>query len=227
MSRRASPPRGRRSRSGHATTRPGSCNCDRGPSGRAGLGRTGRTCRSTVGSTPSLAIIAWTCALSPERSCTSLARYRTSSRSSRSAGGAIHASGRRPRRNMSARSVASTMSFFTRRSPQFNVRVGQMHGRRRAAAAHPPPNTSHTSPRSPPPAASPAGLIRTTTDRRRWKSIPTYSRSIGASSSSRGCCGRPESSLDSDSRGAEAPLLHRISSGVVATGPRCTRPSGW
>ena len=50
-----------------------------------------------------------------ERSPTSLARCRTSSRSSRVAGGAIHASGSRPIRSRSARSAASRSSFFTRR----------------------------------------------------------------------------------------------------------------
>ena len=59
---------------------------------------------------------AWgTWAFNPERSATSLAGQRTSSRSSRTSGGAIHASGRRFMRNRSARSEASRASFFTRR----------------------------------------------------------------------------------------------------------------
>jgi hypothetical protein len=45
-------------------------------------------------------------------------RKRTSSRSSRTWGGAIHASGRSSRRGRCAISVASRSSFFTRRAPQ-------------------------------------------------------------------------------------------------------------
>ena len=64
---------------------------------------------------PHLASTACTLAFNPERNATSLARCRTNSRSSRVAGGAIHASGRRPIRSRSARSAASRSSFFTRR----------------------------------------------------------------------------------------------------------------
>src|SRR5207253_432733 len=57
----------------------------------------------------------------------------------------------------------------------------------------------------------PSASSRTITDRRRWKSIPTYCRSIGASSSSRGVGVRtPSLQRLGASRGAEAPLLHRI-----------------
>ena len=69
----------------------------------------------TATCTPHLASTAWTSALQCERSPTSFARCRTSSRSSRVTGGAIHASGSRPIRNRSARSAASRSSFFTRR----------------------------------------------------------------------------------------------------------------
>ena len=72
--------------------------------------------RSDIGTwIPHLASTAWISALQCERSPTSLARCRTSSRSSRVAGGAIHASGSRPIRSRSARSVASRTSFLTRR----------------------------------------------------------------------------------------------------------------
>ena len=64
---------------------------------------------------PHLASTAWIWALQLLRIPTSLARCRTSSRSSRVAGGAIHASGSRPIRSRSARSRASRSSFFTRR----------------------------------------------------------------------------------------------------------------
>jgi hypothetical protein len=73
----------------------------------------------TAGTTPTLASTAWTWALSPERNATNVAPSRTSSRSSRVASGAIHASGSRPSRAMSARSSASRSSLLTRRCPQF------------------------------------------------------------------------------------------------------------
>src|SRR5450631_4065936 len=57
--------------------------------------------------TPHLASTAWISALQCDRNPTSLARCRTNSRSSLVAGGAIHASGRRPIRNKSAKSEAS------------------------------------------------------------------------------------------------------------------------
>ena len=61
--------------------------------------------RSDIGTrTPCLASTAWTCALSPDRNATSFARCRTASRNSRTAGGAIHASGSRPIRSRSAKS---------------------------------------------------------------------------------------------------------------------------
>src|SRR4051812_38114101 len=89
-----------------------------------GVGRSNRSSRaepptpnrSLIGTaTPHLASTAWTPALQWLRRATNLARWRTSSRSSRVAGGAIHASGKRPIRSRSARSAASRRSFFTRR----------------------------------------------------------------------------------------------------------------
>jgi hypothetical protein len=66
-----------------------------------------------------LASTAWTSALQSALQCarnaTSLARCRTTSRNSRTAGGAIHASANLPIRNRSARSAASRSSFVTRR----------------------------------------------------------------------------------------------------------------
>ena len=59
--------------------------------------------------------MAWTWHFRFDRSPTSFARCRTQPRSSRVAGGAIHASGSRPIRSRSARSAASRSSFFTRR----------------------------------------------------------------------------------------------------------------
>ena len=88
------------------------------------------------------------------------------------------------------------------------------HLRARTSLSQPPPRSPPGRCRpAPPTAAHPRHSTRTTTDRRRWKSIPTYSRSIGASSSStEGLgCGNPESSTTRTPRGAEAPLLHRIS----------------
>ena len=65
--------------------------------------------------TPAPASTAWTWHFRFERSPTSFARCRTQPRSSRVAGGAIHASGNLPIRSRSARSEASRSSFFTRR----------------------------------------------------------------------------------------------------------------
>ena len=95
---------------------------------------------------------------SPERSATSLARCRTSSRSSRVAGGAIHASGSRPIRSRSARSAASRTSFFTRRYSKrlHSQRVRQMHPRALRPAARRPPSTSRRWPPAPPRDPSPA-----------------------------------------------------------------------
>ena len=62
---------------------------------------------------PRLASTACTSALQCDRSPTSFARCRTNSRSSRVAGGAIHASGSRPSRNRSARSAVSRKSLLT------------------------------------------------------------------------------------------------------------------
>jgi len=74
--------------------------------------------RSLIGTCiPALASTAWIWQRRPERSATSLARCRTQPRSSRVAGGAIHASGSLPIRSKSARSAASRSSFFTRRRP--------------------------------------------------------------------------------------------------------------
>ena len=73
---------------------------------------------ASSGRIPSLAITAWICALAEVRSAVSLARYLTSSRSSRTSGGAIQASGRSLRRNRLASSVASFTSFLTRRVSQ-------------------------------------------------------------------------------------------------------------
>jgi hypothetical protein len=85
--------------------------------------------RSLIGTaTPHLASTPWTCALQCDRSATSLARCRTSSRSSRVAGGAIHDSGSRPILSRSAKSAASRTSFLTRRySNAFTPRVRQVH----------------------------------------------------------------------------------------------------
>ena len=138
---------------------------------------------------------------------------------------------RRPRRSSPAGHPSSTRSG----SPDTPSR--------RAPGADRRPNTSHKSLRSPPPAPrlhppspprssngsftirctpsrSPSADRRTITERRRWKSIPTYCRSIGASSSSRGSwLWKPRVSITNSepSRGAEAPLLHRIRSGVQAS----------
>lgn len=80
--------------------------------------------------TPAPASTACTWFFRFERSVTSLARCRTSSDSSRVAGGAIHVFGRRLIRSRSARSAASHSSFLTlvgeRRDPQ---RVCQVHRR--------------------------------------------------------------------------------------------------
>jgi hypothetical protein len=67
---------------------------------------------------PFLAITPWTWALALERWPTRWKRWRTTSRSSRTSGGAIQPSASRPRRSMAARSLASRSSFLTRRLPQ-------------------------------------------------------------------------------------------------------------
>jgi hypothetical protein len=64
---------------------------------------------------PCLANTACTDAFNALRQATSFARWRTSSRSSRTGGGAIQPSGSLPMRSRSARSAASRTSFLTRR----------------------------------------------------------------------------------------------------------------
>ena len=64
---------------------------------------------------PSLASTACTWSLPEDRIRTSLIRYLVSSRSSRTCGGAIHASASQPIRSRSARSAASFSSFLTLR----------------------------------------------------------------------------------------------------------------
>ena len=154
--------------------------------------------RSLIGTcTPSLASTAWTSHLHPERNATSLARCRTSSRSSRVAGGAIHAAGRRPIRSRSARSLASRTSFFTRRyanpfTPNGCARWTCAPPACRASTAQYQPYvaSSTTCGASPERAitaaresrslvirttsnASPASVVRTITDLLRCRSIPT------------------------------------------------------
>src|SRR5437868_15243245 len=55
---------------------------------------------------------------------------------------------------------------------------------------------------------TPSASLRTISERRRCRSMPTYCPSIGASLSVRG--ERPECSPLGFPQGAEAPLLHRI-----------------
>ena len=74
------------------------------------------------GRIPTLAITACTWALAEVRKATNLALYLTSSLSSRTSGGAAHASGRSLRRRRWASSVASLTSFFTRRLSQCSPR---------------------------------------------------------------------------------------------------------
>src|SRR5437588_7421713 len=57
---------------------------------------------------------------------------------------------------------------------------------------------------------TPSASLRTISERRRCRSMPTYCPSIGASLSVRG--ERPECSPLGFPQGAEAPLLHRITS---------------
>ena len=120
-----------------------------------------------------------------------------SSRSSRSGGGAIQASARRPMRSRSTRSVASRSSFFTRRCPQLlpsgwaRWTVAPHSWITSAAQYHPYVASNITSGCSPALASSaakatgslsmrtvssvwPASLRRTITLRRRCRSMPTY-----------------------------------------------------
>src|SRR6478735_8430735 len=148
---------------------------------------------------PHLASTAWIWALQLLRIPTSLARCRTSSRSSRVAGGAIHASGNLPIRSRSARSRASLSSFLTRRysnalTPNGCARCTCAPRSRSASTAQYQPYvaSSTTSGDSPARAitvdsistsllirthsnGSPSAVIRTITDRRRCRSIPTRS----------------------------------------------------
>ena len=169
--------------------------------------------RSLIGTViPAPASTACTWHFRLERSPTSLARCRTQPRSSRVAGGAIHASGSRPIRSRSARSAASRWSFFTRRYENIFTPSGcakctcaPSSARASAAQYHPYVASSTTSGCSPARAitarrysgsleirtvsnVSPVSVIRTSTDRRRCRSIPTnclpsYDSLTGASSS--------------------------------------------
>src|SRR5262245_56438854 len=82
----------------------------------------------TPSSTPALAITACTCALSPLRSCTNRARYRTSSPASRTAGGCDPRL-RQPPETQQVRQIAG-VAFVVLHPPLPPVvarRVRQMH----------------------------------------------------------------------------------------------------
>jgi hypothetical protein len=114
---------------------------------------------------------------------------------SRWAGGAMYASGRSPRRSRLASSVESRTSFLTRRVSQCNpsgctrctcVQLAWSKSAARRCSPEPPPGPvrpwpppSRTRPGRSPPAprrAPGSSAMRTITDRRRCKSIPTYCR---------------------------------------------------
>jgi hypothetical protein len=145
---------------------------------------------------PSLAKTAWTWSLQLVRSRTSLIRYLVSSRSSRISAGAIHASGSRPIRSKPARSAASFSSFFTRRQANPFTPSGWARCTCAPAAAsvsaaqYPYAASSTTLGRLPARAITrrssagllairavsslrPSAVIRTSTLRRRCRSIPT------------------------------------------------------
>ena len=207
---RASRPRGRRPRSGRAATRRASRT--RRPSSIASSWRCrpGRTCRVTVGQHTFLGHHRVHLRLEPGAQlhqlgpiADQLAQLPRSPAVRSTPPAADPAATCRPDRSR------RVTSFFTRRSPQFNARrVRQMHRRAQLLQQIDRPIPAigrfdhHLRRRRPPrataveqratdrcrsvhrPAARPPRSSRTITERRRWKSIPTYCRSIGASSSS-------------------------------------------
>ena len=193
--------------------------------------------RSLIGTcTPAPASTAWIWQRRPERSPTSLARCRTQPRSSRVAGGAIHASGSRPIRSRSARSAASRSSFFTRRSENIftpngcaRCTVAPSSARVSAAQYHPYAASSTTSGASPARVItsrrysgsleirtvsrrSPVSVIRTNTLTAPMQIHPDDLPSL-VCSAHRGLLESMDvstSSMSRESRGAEAPPLHHI-----------------
>jgi hypothetical protein len=94
------------------------------------------------GRIPFLAITAWACAFSPVRSWDSLARNRTISRSSRTSGGAIHASANRAQAQQISQIPGVTLVVL--HPPRVSVvalRVGQMHLHPQLPTDRPPSTT--------------------------------------------------------------------------------------